>query len=81
MHFPSIWQDTSVLSPLLILFFQVPIVFVYVSASPGPLNNYCMLFFTAMVFPMVKTCIQLVVSTGMLESGERQLEMGADTYN
>lgn len=54
-------QDTSVLSPLLIIFFQVPVIFLYTFDSPEPLNQYCLLFFTAMVFPMVKSCIQMVV--------------------
>ena len=56
-------QDTSVLSPVVSVLVQVPIVVYYAQDSPGQLlHSHCVLFLAAFTLPIVKSIIHMVVS-------------------
>lgn len=55
--------DTSVLSPLMLPLLLVIAVILYTFISPAPLNQYCMLYFLAMILPFVKPIIHLLVAS------------------
>ena len=55
-------QDTSVLSPMVSVVVQVPMVVFYAWYSPNQLlHTHCILFLTAFTFPIVKSIIHMVV--------------------
>ena len=56
-------QDTSVLSPMVSVLVQVPVVIYCAQDSPGQLlHSHCVLFLTAFTLPIVKSIINMVVS-------------------
>ena len=63
LHTLTVQQDTSVLSPMVSVAVQVPVVVYYALDSPSQLlNTHCVLFMTALALPIVKSVIHMMVS-------------------
>ena len=60
-------QDTSVLSPMVSVTVQVPVVaYLALLSSDRLLNTHCVLFMTAYALPIVKSIIHMMVGKSLV---------------